>query len=150
MRKTGGQFLHTIQVTKRVNRKVWKNYSEIKWRQVGVGKTSKYKGYAPERSINNQAIEDQLYELRSGKAGEWTVPSDILEWCPEYGEHINTHIKVNVSKDEAHEDYRWTLNGNQEQHPDHLYVFEQYLVGQAIEAELVTDISATHEAPQSD
>jgi phage terminase large subunit GpA-like protein len=151
MRQNGGQYLHKIPVKKGVEFRVYKNFSDLKSGQIGVGRTSKYNGlYAPWRAINNQAIEDQLYELRSGKAMAWEVPSDIMDFCPEYGQHINTHAKLNVSKDESHENYRWTLVGSQEQNPDHLYACEKYLVGKAIEADLVTDISEKQESEQQD
>jgi len=144
-KNNSGQFLHRVQQKKGGPiYKVWRNFSELKMGEVGVGKTTQFSGYAPWRSINNQGIEDMLFELRSGRALSWTVPSDIEEFCPEYAAHMQSHHRINVNygKDGEQDRYRWVKVGSAD---DHLYDCEKYQVGKALEAELVSDMSETQE-----
>lgn len=131
----GGQFLHTFR-HKGEAVKVWRNYSELKWHELGVGRTSQMQGLAPWRSVNNQGCMDILEELRSGTAAEWLVPDDIDHFCPEYQQHMQSHAKVNVSRDPLRPRYQWRPLGDQGRYPDHLFACEKYQVGAALIAEL--------------
>ncbi len=129
-----GQFAHSIQRVKGGPVfKSYRNYSELKWYATGIGTANRGRELqAPWRSINNQGCEDILYELRTGKALDWTVPDDIDEWCEEYASHINSHAKQNVSKNPSKPDYKWSLVGGKEANPDHLYDCEKYQVAAAL------------------
>ncbi len=143
----GGQYIHTIQKVKGGPVfKVFRNYSELKWYATGIGtKRKRSEVMAPWFSVNNQGCEDILYEMRAGKALSWTVPDDIDEWCPEYADQINSHAKKNVSKNPAKEDYRWTLVGNSESNPDHLYDCEKYQVAAALRAGVLKPMDSEEE-----
>lgn len=131
----GGQFMHTFRHRGEVV-KVWRNYSELKYHELGVGRSSQFQGLAPWRSINNQGCQQILDELLSGNAASHTVPDDIEEFCPEYAGHIAAVGKVNVSKDPIRPLYRWENLGRSNPIDDHLRDCEKYLVGGALVAEL--------------
>ncbi len=46
---------------------------------------------------SKQRIEEIFAALRNGSAENYEVPRDIMEFCPEYMEHINSHHQVNES-----------------------------------------------------
>lgn len=144
-RNRGGSFPHSFK-----NRNtgetftVWKNFSEVKWRAVGVGKSSHSNGFVPAYHINNQGIQDILFELRSARSVAWEVPSDIEDFCPEYAKHLGSHVRRNVARDGERPDFRWQVAGSGM--ADHLYDCEKYQIGAALIFELYPDASSAESA----
>lgn len=146
-RNRGGSFPHTFKKGDTGETfTVWKNFSEVKWRAVGVGRSGGSGQYVPAYHINNQGIQDILFELRGGRSVTWEVPSDIEEFCPEYAKHLGSHVRRNVARDGDKPDFRWQAVSPQ----DHLYDCEKYQIGAALIYDLYHDASTAETAPQGD
>lgn len=66
---------------------------------------------------SKQKIEEILAALRGGTAESYEVPKDILEFCPQYAEHINSHHQVTESTKNGDKIMWRGISGA----PDHLY-----------------------------
>lgn len=69
-------------------------FSEQKNIDLGYGTAEAGRAFAAQFQWSSQSVQSILAELRAGRAQEWTVPMDIDQFCPEYGEQINSHHQI--------------------------------------------------------
>lgn len=69
-------------------------FSEERYSDIGYGTGAQGRKFAIYFLWCSQKVQGMLAQLRDGKAEQWEVPSDIMSFCPEYAEHINSHRQV--------------------------------------------------------
>ncbi len=62
-------------------------------REIDIGFGTKEQGrlHAVYFLYSTNKIQDIYETLRNGKNGEHDLPADLMEFCPEYAEHVNSH-----------------------------------------------------------
>lgn len=85
---------------------------------IGYGTKEQGRMHAVYFHWSSQKVQDLLAQLRDGKAQSWEVPSDIMNWSPEYATHINSHRQIAEMDPKGNEKMVWKRIGA---HPDHLY-----------------------------
>ena len=101
-------------------------FSEERFIDIGYGTETGGREYAVYFLWASQKVQDLLAALREGKAQDWELPRDIMDWCPEYADHINAHRQKLVTDNKTgKERLIWAQVGGW---PDHLYDCESMLV----------------------
>lgn len=100
-------------------------FSEERYIDIGFGTGDQGRKHAIYHLWCSQKVQDMLAQLRDGKAEQWEVPSDIMDFCPEYAEHINSHRQVMEQTRTGQEKRVWKRIGG---HPDHLLDCESMIV----------------------
>lgn len=90
-------------------------FSEARRIDIGYG-TSEDRGFAIYYQWSSNAVQDVFASLRL-MDGMFTVPRDINEFCPEYGEQINSH-QQEIDEESQSRKMKWERIGGT---PDHLY-----------------------------
>jgi hypothetical protein len=93
-------------------------FSEARYIDIGFGTQDQGRRHAIYHLWSSQKVQDMLAILRDGKANSYEVPSDIMTWCPEYADHINSHRQVMEQTRVGQEKRVWKRIGGW---PDHLY-----------------------------
>lgn len=99
-------------------------FSEGRRMDIGYGTAESGRRWAVYFLWSSHKVQDVFAVLRNGKGPKWEVPSDILDFCPEYAEQINSHRQVfeTSAKDGATKRV-WRKIG-----PDHIYDVECEIV----------------------
>lgn len=100
-------------------------FSEERYQDVGFGTHEQGRRHAVYFLWATQRVQDYLALLRAGKAESHELSADLMTFCPEYAEHINSHrqrMKEGSKGDEKLEWYK--LSG----WADHLYDCECEIV----------------------
>jgi hypothetical protein len=100
-------------------------FTEPRKIDIGYGTVEQGRQSAIYHLWSSNKVQDILARLRAGKGGEFEVPSDIMDFCPEYAEHINSHRCVLEPDKGGQEKRTWPRIGGW---PDHLYDCECELV----------------------
>lgn len=91
-------------------------FSEERMIDIGFGTEEQGRRHAIYYLWSSQKVQDMLAILRNGNSFE--VPADIMSFCPEYADHINSHRQV-MEQTRVGQDKRvWKRIGGW---PDHLY-----------------------------
>ena len=99
-------------------------FSEPREIDIGFGTKEQGRMHAVYHLWAANKVQDILAAVRGGKGGDFEVPSDINEFCPEYAEHINSH-RSHIEPDRKGQERRvWKRIGGW---PDHLYDCESEL-----------------------
>jgi hypothetical protein len=98
-------------------------FSEERLADVGFGTAEAGRIFAVYYLWSSQRVQDLLAELRAGRAEEFGLPRDLMDFCPEYAEHINSHRQVMEQTKNGGERLVWKKFG-----PDHLYDCESMAV----------------------
>lgn len=101
-------------------------FTEPRMIDVGYGTAESGRTFAVYYLWSSQKVQDLLANLREGKGDQWDVPRDILDFCPEYADHLNSHRQVmELSQKTGVERRVWKKIGGW---PDHLYDCESICV----------------------
>ncbi len=101
-------------------------FSEERYIDIGFGTETSGREFAIYHLWASQKVQDLLAALREGKAQDWELPSDIMEFCPEYVDHINSHRqKLVLDPKTGQEQLVWAKIGGW---ADHLLDCESMLV----------------------
>ncbi len=93
-------------------------FSEDRYIDVGFGTQTQGRRHAIYFLWSSQRVQDYLALLRGGKAESHDLPADLMTFCPEYAEHINSHRQRMVEGRKGEEKREWyRLSG----WADHLY-----------------------------
>lgn len=92
-------------------------FTEERYIDLGFGTETTGRKHAIYYLFASQKVQDMFEILRDGKAEKFEVPSDIMDFCPEYAEHVNSHRQQMVMQKNGQEKRLWTRIGG---HPDHL------------------------------
>jgi len=85
---------------------------------VGFGTQTQGRRHAIYFLWSSQRVQDYLALLRGGKAESHDLPADLMTFCPEYAEHLNSHRQRMVEGRKGDEKREWyKLSG----WADHLY-----------------------------
>jgi phage terminase large subunit GpA len=93
-------------------------FSEERFIDIGYGTAEGGRKHAIYFLWSSQKVQDMYALLRDGKAERHEVPSDIMDFCPEYADHVNSHRQQMIAQRTGQEKRVWTRIGG---HPDHLY-----------------------------
>lgn len=100
-------------------------FSEDRYIDVGFGTQTQGRRHAIYFLWSSQRVQDYLALLRAGKAEGHDLPSDLMTFCPEYGEHINSHRqRIEEGKKGDQKNVWYRLSG----WADHMYDCECELV----------------------
>jgi hypothetical protein len=99
-------------------------FSEQRTIDTGFGTAEAGRTYALYYLWSSQRVQDLLARLRQ-TPDQWQLPSDIMEWCPEYADHINSHRQKSEVKPSGAQKLTWYCVSG---HPDHLYDCESMIV----------------------
>lgn len=100
-------------------------FSEERFIDIGFGTGDQGRKHAIYHLWSSQKVQDILAQLRDGKAEQWEVPSDIMDFCPEYAEHLNSHRQMMEMTKTGQEKRVWKRIGGWD---DHLYDCESEIV----------------------
>lgn len=93
-------------------------FSEDRYIDVGFGTQTQGRRHAIYFLWSSQRVQDYLALLRGGKAESHDLPADLMTFCPEYAEHLNSHRQRMVEGRKGDEKREWyRLSG----WADHLY-----------------------------
>lgn len=100
-------------------------FSDDRYIDVGFGTQEQGRRHAIYFLWSSQRIQDYLALLRAGKAEAHDLPADLMTFCPEYAEHLNSHRQRMVEGRKGEEKLEWyKLSG----WADHLYDCESEIV----------------------
>ena len=100
-------------------------FSEQRRIDIGYGTAETGRQWACYYLWSSQKVQDLLAHLRNGDGPAFEVPRDIMDFCPEYAEHINSHRQVIETTKTGDEKRIWKkLSG----WPDHLHDCESGFV----------------------
>lgn len=108
-------------------------FTEPREIDIGFGTKEQGRQFAVYHLYSTNRVQDIYEALRNGKAEEFEVPSDIMEFCPEYAEHVNSHKSVVEKKANGRDKRIWKRIGDW---PDHLRDCEIQLTALAVMAGL--------------
>lgn len=92
-------------------------FTEPREIDIGFGTANSGRQKAVYFLYSTNKIQDIYEALRNGKNEEMDLPADLMEFCPEYAEHVNSHRSV-IEKDRRGQEKRtWKRIGGW---PDHL------------------------------
>lgn len=100
-------------------------FSEERLIDIGYGTKEEGRRHAIYYLWSSQKVQDVLAALRDGQGETFEVPADIMEFCPEYAEHINSHRQAMEVTRTGQEKRVWKRIGGW---PDHLYDCESEAV----------------------
>lgn len=92
-------------------------FTEPREIDIGYGTIEQGRQHAVYFLYSTDKVQDIWEALRNGKGGDHEVPSDIMEFCPEYAEHVNSYRSVVESDRKGNEKRVWKRIGGW---PDHL------------------------------
>lgn len=106
-------------------------FSEDRQIDIGYGTAEQGRLHAIYFLWCSQKVQDIQAQLREGKGDSLEVPSDIMEFCPEFVTHINAHRQVMEMNKRGQEKRVWIRIGDW---PDHLYDCTTQAVVQGLKA----------------
>lgn len=99
-------------------------FSDDRYIDVGFGTQTQGRRHAIYFLWSTQRVQDYLALLRGGKAESHDLPADLMTFCPEYAEHLNSHRQRMVEGRKGEEKREWyRLSG----WADHLYDCESMI-----------------------
>lgn len=106
-------------------------FSDDRYIDVGFGTQTQGRRHAIYFLWSSQRVQDYLALLRGGKAESYDLPADLMTFCPEYAEHLNSHRQRMVEGRKGDERREWyRLSG----WADHLYDCESEIVVMGLRA----------------
>jgi hypothetical protein len=99
-------------------------FSEPRAIDIGFGTAEAGRNFAVYHLWSSERIQDLLAAIRQN-AEQFALPSDLMEFAPEYADHINSHRQTMKMTPAGQEKLTWVKIGGW---PDHLYDCESMLV----------------------
>ncbi len=108
------EFLHSTRSIHAGKRML---FTEERTIDIGFGEKDQGRKYAIYYLYSTTRLQDMLATLLAGKAEQFEVFSDIMDYCPEYATHLNSHRQKIETTKKGQDRRIWERIGG---HPDHL------------------------------